>query len=701
MNRRGPFIWRQVHPPTPMPLDVARATVAALAAMSGHPRIVLEARGRGGRVTWHVGAEAAVARRALAVVGSHLAGLRTSDSPAPARASVSGAVRIAGHRGAQLSVSSTEEAARGVLGALAAARKDELVRLQIILGPRHRPREQRDVPAERRSMVKAKYGEHRFSCEVRIGAKADDPKRAASLMQGVAAGIRVLEAPGLAMHLKKSSLSALDEVRDPFLWPLELNVSEMTALLGWPIGSKDARLPGVPSAHPQLLPVPKPVPGEDRILGDSVLDVDRPVAQSIEDAKRVTHVIGPMGTGKSTLLVSLALADAAAGRSVVLVDGKGDACTEFMERLGPERLDDVVAFSPSDPAPVGIQVWGSDPERDADVVHGVVRSLYDDIGPRSGQVLHAALLTLGRAGGLPLSMLPMLLTNAAVRRPLVAQVSASDPLGLGAFWAHFEAMSDAERIHVVAPLRNKLDPILTLRRGLRASFGQSAPRFSFRDLFMDPNKRPIIVADLGSADLGPIGAATWGSILLALIWNAAQERTKLPQNLRHPVSVYVDEFQEVTRFGDLADAMGRSRGLSVSFTLGHQSLTQLSTSMRQAVMAHAGSRVAFRLSPQDAKDFAATSNGLLIPQDFSDLPAYTAQASLQVRGERLPWCTIRTRPLPPVLQPAERVRERSRANYGRPIAEVEAELLDVGGFGPGTRGESFGRSRRGADGGAA
>ncbi|MFT4011301.1 MAG: type IV secretion system DNA-binding domain-containing protein [Nocardioidaceae bacterium] len=662
--------------------------------MSGQPRLVLEARGAEGRVTWHLGAEAASARRALAALSHHLPGLRSRGSTPPIGSTAATAVRLPGHRHTQLTTSPTENVARGVLGALAGARKHELVRLQITLGPRI---VRADAPRPQRRDLETKYGEHRFSCEVRIGAKADDIARARALIGNVAAALRGLEGPGVSLHLKKSSLRAMDEVRDPLLWPTELGVSEVTAMLGWPIAPRDTALPGVPSAHPKLLPVPKQVPKVDRIVGDSVLDEERPVAQHIEDAKRATWVAGPMGTGKSTLMISLALADAAAGRSVCLIDAKGDAATDFMERLSPERLQDVVVFSPSDSAPVGIQVFGDNPERDADVIHGVVRSLHDDIGPRSSQVLQAALLTLARAGGLPLSMLPVLLTNAAVRRPLVAKVSQADAMGLGAFWAHFEAMSDAERTHVVAPLRNKLDPILTLRRGLRATFGQSSPRFSFRDLFMDPNKRPIIVADLGTAEFGPVGAATWGAVLLALIWNAAQERTKLPQRDRHPVSIYVDEFQEVARFGDLTDALGRSRGLSVTFTLGHQSLTQLTPAMKNAVMAHAGSRITFRLSPQDAKDVAATTNGQLTAQDFSDLPAYTAQASLQVRGERLPWCTIRTRPLPPPTQSAEHVRAMSRANYGRPIEEVEAELQTLAGFGPtnqGDTGDSFGRSRR-------
>ena len=186
-----------------------------------------------------------------------------------------------------------------------------------------------------------------------------------------------------------------------------------------------------------------------------------------------------------------------------------------------------------------------------------------------------------------------------------------------------------------------------------------------------------------------------GSILLALIWQAAQERTKLSQDQRHPVLMYLDEFQEIVRIGDLADALGRARGLGVAFAaLAHQSLSQLTPAMRQAVMAHARSRVCFQLSPPDAKDIAATSGGVLTPRDLQELPAFAAQASLLVDGDRMPWCTIRTRPLSAPVQPAERVRALSRQRYGRPLEQVEAQLLRVAGFGDDPDNDSFGRIRR-------
>lgn len=462
MSRRGPFVWTQLALLSPVTMEAARAAVGALAGMPGQPRLVLEACGSHGQVSWRLGAESATTRRAITAMEHHLPGLR-GKTPVPALtpSTVAAAVRLPGHRQTSLDVTATEEVARTLLGALSQAGEREAVRLQVVLGPRHRPRQLGEVPASRRKALVDKYGEHRFSCEVRLGATAADPARAKRLVSTVAGSLRGLEVPGLAVHLKRGSLVAIDEARDPFLWPLELGISEVVALLGWPIAAKpETVLPGVASSHPRLLPVSRRVPRQGRVLGVSTIEGDRPVAQGVEEAKRVTHMLGPMGVGKSVLMTQLALADAAAGRAVILVDGKGDTLTDFAARLDPKRHDDVVWIDPTDTAPVGIDAFRGEPERQADVIYGVFRSLYGDaLGPRSSDLLHAGLLTLARAGGCSLSMMPLLFTSPRFRRSITGKVTAADPLGLGAVWAWFESISDAERTQVVAPIRNKLDPL--------------------------------------------------------------------------------------------------------------------------------------------------------------------------------------------------------------------------------------------------
>ena len=76
----------------------------------------------------------------------------------------------------------------------------------------------------------------------------------------------------------------------------------------------------------------------------------------ITDAIYHTHLLGPTGVGKSTVLLALALADAAEGRGLLLLDPKGDLATDFLARLPQERADDVVVLDPAN-ARWGLTRW--------------------------------------------------------------------------------------------------------------------------------------------------------------------------------------------------------------------------------------------------------------------------------------------------------------------------------------------------------
>ena len=168
--------------------------------------------------------------------------------------------------------------------------------------------------------------------------------------------------------------------------------------------------------------------------------------------------------------------------------------------------------------------------------------------------------------------------------------------------------------------------------------------------------------------------------------------------------LYIDEFQDVIRLGDLSDVMSRARGLGLAFTVAHQSLSQVPPSTKAALLSLARSRICFQLAPADAKEIAATTGGALAPRDFQELPTFTAYASLLVGGDRMPWCSLSTEPLPPATQDAAAIRAASRTRYGRPVAEVEAELYRVAGYRADATAEpTFGRTRRseGKNGGTA
>lgn len=694
MARRPPLAWTELHLVAGLSAEAARDAIQALAGLSKQPRIVLEARGAAGRVSWHLGTDRDAHARVLAALRPHLPDLRVMDKAASLGSTpIAASLQLAGHRRLPLRVAATESVTRSLLAALAEAKPSESIRLQLILGPRRRPQALPATSPQPRRELRAKLDEHHFGATLRIAAHSSTDARTRRLIGGVGAALRGLELPGVRVHLRRTSADAVRRVRSPLLWSLDLAVSEVVPLLAWPI-AKDAALalPGVAAVHPRLLSVAEPVPSRGRVLGVATTDKQRHVALSVSDSLRHLHILGPTGVGKSELMAHLALQDIEQGRGVVVIDPKRDLVQALLARMPEQRLDDVVLLDPTDAAPVGIQpLAGADPDLAADTVLSVFHSLYaDSWGPRTHDILHASLLSLARRGDASLVMVPMLLTNAGFRRSVVGSIVKRDPMGLGSFWGWFEAVSDAERSQAIAPLMNKLRPLL-LRPGLRAVFGQRQPRFSLPDVF---TQRRILLVSLSKGTLGPDAARLLGSLVIALLWQAALARTSVPAAQRPPVMVHVDEVQDYLRLpGDLGDALAQARGLGVGFTLAHQHLAQLPVSLREAVLANARSRVAFQLGAADARLLAGTTHGRLAPADFTALPAYEAYASLLAGGTKQPWLSLSTRPLPHATRATAEVEARSRANYGQPLDTIEADLLTLLDDRPGT-GEAFGRVPR-------
>ena len=259
-------------------------------------------------------------------------------------------------------------------------------------------------------------------------------------------------------------------------------------------------------------------------------------------------------------------------------------------------------------------------------------------GPRTSDILHAGLLTLTRLPGMSLAALPLLLSDPAFRRRVVG--SLNDPIGLNPFWTSFEAWSEAERGTAIAPVMNKLRPFL-MRPSLRRVIGQSEPKFDLQSVF---HSRRILLVNLAKGAMGIEAASLLGALVLAGLWQHAQERSRIEPGKRAPVFVYIDEFQDYLHLPtDLGDALAQARGLGIGFVLAHQHLAQLSPSMRAGVMANARSRICFQLAQDDAKTLAASST-ILGTEDFTSLDAYQFYAQLVAGGAVEPWCSGQSLP---------------------------------------------------------
>lgn len=447
-----PLVWHQLRFALPLAQDAAVGLVERVLADSSLGRVVLELRASSGQATWALGSH--VGERLVSVVRELVPGCRVSRGFS--RRAVDQAVVVSARpQGTLLATERLSAVVRAVLAAVAVTAEDEELVVQLQLGRRFSPQALGRVEpqgwlellglvpipslsGERGRRLRALVGRHRAAASLRLGVRAASPLRQRVLLQGLLGALRLLEGPGVRLRARTEHPAKLNGVRRPWRAGLELGAGEIVAMVGWPIG--ELPLPLLGSGHPrQIAPPPEVASGSSqRVVGASAVPGETGLVRlPIADAVYHTHLLGPTGVGKSTVLLSLALADAAEGRGLLLLDPKGDLATDFLARLPQERAADVVVLDPTNPCPVGFNPLSGPPELavvTAEAVLGVLAELFrDSWGIRTADVLSAALLTLARIPQATLVWLVPLLTNPAFRRRVLA-LAPADPLGTDVFW---------------------------------------------------------------------------------------------------------------------------------------------------------------------------------------------------------------------------------------------------------------------------
>lgn len=519
----------------------------------------------------------------------------------------------------------------------------------------------------------------------RITISGAPPQIARALLYRVYSTMRVLDAPGAALVRRMLPWRVVAaRVRDRSIplttWPAVLNTDELAGLLAIPFD--DVAVPGLsPNTARQLPPTPD-TPRRGLVLAHSNYPdmANRPLALRQADRLRHVWLLGPTGTGKSTLIANMAIQDARAGYGLVVVDPKSDLCEDILARLPDERRDDVIVFDPAATGhPVGFNILQSiHDEHSRELVVDTVVHIFAEVwkasfGPRTADVLRNALLTLtatrARDGSVfTLAEVAPLLEQPAFRRFVTTQRAV--PETVRSFWQAYEAMSPGERAQTIAPSLNKLRA-LTTTTSLRLTLGQSRG-FDVAEVF---TKRRILLVSLNKGLIGPEIAPLLGSLFVSMLLNAALKRAAIPVAQRRPVWVYLDEFQDVLRAGgDMADALSQARALGLGFTLAHQYLGQLSPAMQTAVISTVRSSVTFQLDRDDAKALERRFLPNLTADDLMGLRAYEAVLRLCIDGQTRPPITGRTLPLSEPSRDAIALAEASRRSFGTIRTEVEAAL---------------------------
>jgi hypothetical protein len=572
--------WYEVFPPRSTTLD---DTTAVMRVMAGRPAygvlnlravVVFELWLSPERARWLLGVDARIADTLPGELQAQQPGLVIVALDDPERP-----IPLTGRelRFRSPAYPAKLESAQGVTAALLRIRndlrKDESVVVQWVVGPSHSftdyPTPQTpldylgfttppepdtiDQQAWRRKLAESLYG-----VRGRTGAVAVNLRRAARLTRPVFSALSLVNDRHAHLQVSRQSTRVAVQITKVMgrtrTWSSIVNAAELAVLVGWNIGDLD--LPGLRS---NAAPPPKSLIATDdpkragRHLGPSTHPgATGSVVLPFDSYAAHLHVVGPPGVGKSTLLANWALDEAQAGRSIVVVEPKGDLVHDVLQRLPADRHNDVVVIDPG--ASAALPVVGLNPlagpredaERRADSLLHLFRELFGSaIGPRSADVLlHALILAARLPDGALTDVLPIL-SVAGFRRRVVQQVG--DPLVIAPWALWFDHLSDAERGQAISPVANKLR-VFVSRPSLRRMLGQGSPRFSLDAVFRKPH---VVLINLNAGAIGPEAAAVFGSLVLNQLWEAIQRQTTKLAVQRRPGAGHrgrVPELDSRTRF---------------------------------------------------------------------------------------------------------------------------------------------------------
>ncbi|MBV9497464.1 MAG: type IV secretion system DNA-binding domain-containing protein [Acidobacteria bacterium] len=457
------------------------------------------------------------------------------------------------------------------------------------------------------TLIRAKFAEPLFAVCVRVLALAASADRASEIIGSVACALHDVTrsetnelVPADALPTSDDDLADVLD-RASHRSGMLLSLSELLTLVHPP--SASIRLSTFVRQSGRTKPVPARFTRGDLLLGTNLHDGDeREVWLGTEDRLRHTYVIGASGTGKSTLLLSMAVQDIEEGNGVAVFDPHGDLIEDILARIPDDRVHDVVLVDPADEDySVGFNILSahSSLERTllaSDLV-ATFRRFTTTFGDQMVSVLGNAILAIleSSRGGTLVDLRHFLLEDA-FRKEYLKTVEDEEVVR---YWKReFPLLKGNPQASVLTRLNAFLRPKL-----VRYMVGQQNAHLNVRAIM---DGRQILLVKLAQGAIGEENAHLLGTLFVAKLAQAAMSRQEVKAADRVPFFVYIDEFHHFVT-PSIATILSGARKYGLGLTLAHQELRQVksrSEDVLSALIGNAHTRVVFRVGDHDARALA-------------------------------------------------------------------------------------------------
>lgn len=353
-----------------------------------------------------------------------------------------------------------------------------------------------------------------------------------------------------------------------------------------------------------------------------------PFGIAVADRLLHLYIVGQTGTGKSTLLRTLARQDAANGIGICVLDPHGDLAEELREDIGARAIywdvaapDSVYGYNPL------ARVAASYRPLVASALIDTFKKQWSDAwGPRMEHLLRYALLALLEQPQADLRDVLPLFFDKNLRSRIIANLADEQ---VRQFWqVEWKALRYDRALDGVSPIANKLGAFLA-HPVVRRAVSEPTEPLRFRRI-MDQGQ--TLIVNLATGRLGADVANVMGGLVLSGIAHATMSRADLSSVARRPFFTYVDEAPLFTTTA-LGTMLPQLRKYGVGLALAHQYLSQFDAPLLAAVLGNVGNLVVFRVGAQDSR-FLAEQLGGIEARDLLGLANHEAFARIMVAGAR-------------------------------------------------------------------
>ncbi|HEV7227744.1 type IV secretory system conjugative DNA transfer family protein [Brevundimonas sp.] len=357
--------------------------------------------------------------------------------------------------------------------------------------------------------------------------------------------------------------------------------------------------------------------------GTPLLDVlELPVPFHIPEEARFEHchIVGGTGHGKTQLMQRMIHADLAVAqrerRSVIVIDSQGDLINKLV-RLAlfdpnvPESLADrLVLIDPADiEFPAALNLFDAHLDRlrayrpiDRERVLNGVIELYEvffgamlgaELTQKQGVIFRYLARLMLTIPGATIHTLMRLMEDGRPFKPHMEKLEGSARYFFESEFFHPSFAATRKQI------LKRLWGVLSTP-AFERMFAQTENKL---DLFEAMNEGKIILVSTAKDLLKSDGSSLLGRFFIAMLAQAALERSTIPAEDRTPTFVYIDEAQEY--FDDSIETiLNQARKYRVGLTLAHQTLDQLTPRLRSAIHSNTSLKCVGGVSAKDARALA-------------------------------------------------------------------------------------------------